>query len=148
MSLIQAQARFGTTPISILTPEAMGHNADLLAGLVRDIADYAPGITPEWLIESLVNGVVTGWLIDDRALGVTEIQMRPSQRVLFIAWLAGEGADDWLGDWLDALQHFAEATQCAGIELQGRRGFARKFPALVEHFGFKPLGVLYRAEVG
>ena len=129
--------------IQIVTPGLLPRIQDLLDA----IADSSYGFTRDWFLNALQSGRYTGWFLDGKALGMTEIHARPLQRVLFIAWLAGEGSDGWMERWLEYLKEYATINQCDAIEFTGRIGFERKFKDVLTRFPFKAKRVAMRMEM-
>lgn len=54
---------------------------------------------------------------------ITEIQDRPSERVLFVVFIAGDDMKSWMDDLAALLDEYAQANDCAAIEFNGRRGW-------------------------
>lgn len=85
------------------------------------------------------------WVIGDfQAIAVTEIQVRPLHKVLWVQFIAGDRVDDWLEDWEAVLEAFAKANDCLAVEFNGRRGwhkFQHKFK------DYKPVMTTYRREI-
>ena len=133
--------------IEVVTQRLLCEKAEIINPLLEEIADTSFGFHEATLIEGICSGATTGWLMNDKALGITEIHNRPLQRVLFISWLAGDNMDEWLAAWLSYLEDYARITQCVAIEFVGRIGFERKFVELKQQFPFRAERVAMRMEI-
>lgn len=69
------------------------------------------------------------WIVGDFiGLFITEIQVKPRIKTLFIRYLAGKDIATWHADACMVVEAFAKAHDCARIEAFGRPGW-RKFQA-------------------
>ena len=84
------------------------------------------------------------WQINDfQAVCLTQIQVRPTIKVLWIYYVAGEGMGEWIGDLIAVLKAFAAAKGCGRLEFSGRKGWIK---ALQPH-GFAGVSVTMRLEL-
>lgn len=126
-------------------PEEVPRLWPALALLLAPAIRRQSGHTLDDLRESFLNGTAQCWVVGDfQGAVVTSLQDYPQERVLYVQFLSGEGADEWLPDLVKVLNAFAEAEGCAAVEFVGRRGwrkFERAFP------DYKPRYTIYRREV-
>ncbi len=84
------------------------------------------------------------WVIGDfQGVVVTTIIDRPTHRVLYTPYLAGENMKEWLDDWIDVQDEYAQHNKCAAVEFSGRRGWLK---ALAHKPEFKPVRTIFRRE--
>ena len=113
----------------------------------------APAVTPhtgdtlESLCRELKRAKMQLWIIGApmKAAAITEIQVRPTQCVLWVRYLAGRDADEWRDDWATVMEEYARANNCAAIEWNGRPGWKKHRTA--KHQDYKAIGITYRREL-
>ena len=57
---------------------------------------------------------------------ITEVMQYPQRRILSIQYCTGSRLDEWMSDIIELLEQWAKTCGCDGMELTGRRGWARK----------------------
>ena len=79
--------------------------------------------------DDLVEGRKQLWIafedLDIKGIVVTRVVDYPHRRVLLIQFCAGDGLEEWRGPMLDLLEMYAMDVGCDGLELVGRKGWAR-----------------------
>lgn len=82
------------------------------------------GHTLQSVLTALQMAKMQLWVIGDfQGVVVTEIQDRPAQRVLFTPFLAGENMSEWLDEWCELQDAYAQHNGCAAVEFNGRKGW-------------------------
>lgn len=81
-------------------------------------------------LDSVRSQLLTGnaqlWVIGDfQGVVVTTIEDRPTQRVLFTPFLAGDNMAEWLDDWIEMQDSYAQYNDCAAVEFSGRKGWGK-----------------------
>ena len=93
---------------------------------------------------SLLSSHAQLWVVNDfQGVIVTTIEDRPTQRVLFTPFLAGDNMDEWLDDWIEVQDQYAQFHGCAAVEFSGRRGWNKIGESRPE---WKPIRTIFRRE--
>lgn len=92
--------------------------------LLQRVVTPDTGQTMQSVLTSLLMAKMQLWVIGNfQGVVVTEIQDRPSERILFTLYLAGENMKEWLDDWCDLQDEYARHNGCAAVEFNGRKGW-------------------------
>jgi hypothetical protein len=84
------------------------------------------------------------WVVGDfQGVIITTIEERPAHRVLFTTFLAGDHMDDWLSDWIDIQDQYAQHNGCVAVEFAGRKGWNKIGEKRPE---WKPIRTIFRRE--
>lgn len=102
-----------------------------------------------WSLDTLLTAFQTGhfqlWTIGDfKGVAATQIQLRPIEKVLWVQFIAGNDMDEWLDDWSETMDAFAQAHDCPAIEFSGRPGWKKineRYPQ------YKPILTTFRREL-
>jgi hypothetical protein len=109
-------------------------SCDFAAEWERCKAFLEPACDDGWTIEDVEREIrarrATFWPLEHSA-GVTQVQTRPSGRVLLI-WMAGGELDELLCH-LPAMENFARVHECTSIEVNGRPGWERVMSGYRKH---------------
>lgn len=66
------------------------------------------------------------WKINDwQAIAVTQIAVLPQHKTFNICYVAGDGIDEWLSDFVDRMHEYAAFTNCKYVEFYGRDGWRK-----------------------
>lgn len=126
-------------------PANIGNVWPMVEPLLRKAMRFGHGETLESIQDKLVSGHVQLWVIDHfLAIVGTSVVTRPDERLLFVDFLSGLQASNWIDDLTVVLEAFAISHQCSAIEFRGRRGwklFERRYR------DYKPLFTIYRKEL-
>lgn len=135
-------------PVKSVTLYSFGsHFNSKIHPLLFRIAETSDGFTVESLVQDIAEGNFVLWSIHDfKAIALTMLQVRPTQKVLFVPWLAGADMDDWVEDWLEHLKNHAKEAGADAVEFFGRPGY-EKYKALRERYPATILRNVYRMEV-
>lgn len=96
--------------------------------LLLRVVTPASGYTMPSLLEDLQAGRALMWAVWDGepvAVMVGYVQDRPTGRVLWIQFVAGDNMDSWLPALADDGTRFAQESGCVAIEFAGRRGWEK-----------------------
>ena len=112
--------------------------------LARAVKPVTGQSTDSVLLEVL-KGRFQLWVVGDlRGVVITQVQSRPTQRVVWIQFLAGDAMSEWLSDWIGVLEKYAVSLQCTAIEFNGRKGW-HKISA--DYPEYKPIMTLFRKDL-
>lgn len=99
----------------------------VMTGLLERVVDRVDsGQTVNDVLISVINWDMQAWKIGEwDALAVTRIAVMPKWKCLVVAYLAGDGMDEWFHDLMDVLEEYAHANHCRHVEVWGRRGWKK-----------------------
>jgi len=104
-------------------PPVWGIASDVLSRAV-DRGDF--GYDLEDLLKEILSRRMQLWMVGDgQAWAITQIQVYPRFKELLVAYLAGDGLDEWFDDLMDTLEAYARSHQCRHVEVFGRRGWKK-----------------------
>lgn len=83
------------------------------------------GYTTDDILSAIHKANMQLWLIDDRALAVTEIVQYPQFKTLSIKFVAGDRMERWFDEMISALSDFSKNFGCKYLEAYGRKGWAK-----------------------
>ena len=134
------------TPISGVLAHNIQPILHRVIPLLELVVKPATGYTIEAVINDLLTQQTALWVIGDfNAITITRIQDRPTGRVLWNEWMAGENMDDWVADWMTVQEAFARSLGCAAIEFAGRNGYKRKYNPTFNNF--RAIRTIFRCEL-
>lgn len=103
------------------------------------------GYNLDQVLTLLQTGAFQAWVIDDyKAVAVTYVVNRPLHNVLWVQFIAGKNADQWLKKLSKALRKAARKMDCKAVEFAGRRGWSRIKKDYPE---FREIYYIFRCEV-
>jgi hypothetical protein len=90
------------------------------------------------IYDKLINQEMQLWVVFDeegkiKCALTTEVVEYPIKKVCRIVTLGGVNLNDWVEQWLDMLERWAEENDCDSIETYCRKGFTKK----LEKFGYE-----------
>lgn len=92
--------------------------------LLARVVTRETGHTLQSVLTALQMARMQLWVIGQfQGVVVTEVQERPAEKVLFTLFLAGDNMKEWLDDWCELQDDFAQANGCAAVEFNGRKGW-------------------------
>ena len=85
------------------------------------------------------------WVVGDfEGVIVTNLDIRPKERVLWVRFMAGDNMNDWLDDWIVVQENYARHNGCTAIEFSGRKAWNRIHE---QHREYKPILTTFRREL-
>lgn len=142
-----SEAVFDTieTPIGGVQPHQVMAVWDRVEPLLRKVVKPQTGYTLDAVLTEVQLGTMQLWIIGDfRAAILTAIQNRPLHRVLWVQFMAGEGMDEWLDDWIAVQEEYAQFNDCKAIEFSGRKGWNKIYN---DHRDYRPVLTTFRKEL-
>lgn len=82
------------------------------------------GYTMQSVLNSLQLAKMQLWVIGNfQGVVITQIEDRPSQRILYTLFLAGNDMSEWIDEWCEVQDEYARHNGCAAVEFNGRKGW-------------------------
>ena len=104
------------------------------------------GVTLDHILTALQRALMQLWVVGDfRGVAVTSIEQRPTQKVLFTQYLAGENFSEWIEDWVELSENYARYHDCVAVEFAGRKGWTRYLRT--SHPEYKQVRTIMRREL-
>lgn len=129
--------------ITLVHPSNVRAMLQPVTALLESVANRR-GYTVEKILEPVLEMNAELWVVGQfDGVVVTQIIQRPLERILWVDWLAGENAKDWLPEWEEVQRNFAQKAGCTAVEFSGRLGW-KKYQDVAD---FKPIATLYRQEL-
>jgi len=133
------------TPIRWVPPDEVAEVWAQVGPMIARAILTRSGYTLNAVLRELLAGRTQLWVIGDfDGAVVTMVQNRPAQRVLWVLFMAGDGMDEWLDDWLQVQEKYALYAQCKAIEFSGRKGWHK---VAASRARYKPIMTLFRMEI-
>ena len=133
------------TPIGGVPAEQVMRVWQRVAPILKRALGPESGYTLESVLTELQLAQMQLWVVGDfQGVVVTQIKVLPTQKVLWVMFLAGEHMDDWLADWIQVQEEYARFNGCAAVEFSGRKGWNK---IAQKHKGYKPMWTIFRREL-
>lgn len=114
-------------------------------GLMQRVIKPETGYTLESVLTDLQLCRFNLWVIGEYVgAAITQIESRPTQRVLWLQFIAGDHMRDWLDDFIEFIEQYAQDNDCAAIEFSGRKGWNKIGE---RHPEYKPMWTTFRREL-
>lgn len=111
------------------------------APILETVITPDTGYNLDIIYRALLSGSLQLWVVDDfEGVVVTEIRIRPLDKILHATWLAGKNMRRWLRTVEETLEKFARHHECAQLVVEGRKGF-RSYEK--EFADYKPASTVY-----
>ena len=116
-----------------------------IEALLKKVVKPQTGFTIDAVVTGLQLGHMQLFVIGEfDGIAITNVQDRPLQRVLWVHFVAGENADEWIHQLHDALASYAREIGAEAIEFAGRPGWKKyqdQFP------DYRAVQVVWRKEL-
>lgn len=133
------------TPIGGVPSHAVMHVWDRVEPLLKRVVRPMTGFGILDVLNQLQLGNWQLWIIGDfQGAVVTNIDVRPLERILWVRFMAGDHMNDWLDDWIRVQEEYARLNGCAAVEFSGRKGWNRISES---HREYKPVLTTFRREL-
>lgn len=134
------------TPIGGVPSDKIMMVWDKVEPILRRVVKEDTGYSLQHVLTELQMAKMQLWVIGDfEAAAVTTVEDRPTQRVLFMLFIAGKNVEKWLSDWISVIEDYAQYHGCAAVEFSGRKGW-NKIAELKRYDGYKPIRTIVRRE--
>lgn len=141
---MDAAEKVESTPIGQVQPEQVMLVWDKVEPILARAVRPETGESLDSVRADLLMARSYLWVIGEfQGVVITTIIERPTQRVLFTPYLAGDNMREWLDDWIEVQKEYAEFNDCAAMEFSGRRGWLK---ALAHKPEWKPVRTIFRWE--
>jgi len=115
-----------TPPIFAVPTEHVALFWPRAEGLLRRVATRDSGYTLTSVMAELATGGLLLWSIRDfQAIACTKIVQRPTDKVLWVQFIAGDRMKEWVDDLVDVMETYAREYECTAIEACGRPGWKK-----------------------
>lgn len=76
----------------------------------------------------LASGRMSLWLIDDCAMGITQVQPFPNGKICVVFMCGGSGMKNWKSRFDEVVTNYARGMGCVAMTIHGRSGWERVYP--------------------
>ena len=112
--------------------------------LIPAIESVDSGFKEEDILQRLQVANMQLWVINEyEAAAVTQVQQYPQFKSALIVALGGENMNEWLDEFIEAVEKWASEIGCAYLEEYGRKGWER----VGKPRGWEPTYVVMRKAV-
>lgn len=134
------------TPIGGVPAEGVMLVWDRVEPLLRRVLKPVTGVTTDAVLTELQLAKMQLWVIGDfEAVAITSVNVRPLHKVLWVQYVAGDNMKNWLDDFIQVVESFAEHNDCVAVEFSGRQGWLRHLAR--DHAEYKPILTTMRREL-
>ena len=113
--------------------------------LFKRVVKPETGWSLKALLTALQLGYIQLWIIGNfQGVVTTQILERPTEKVLWVQFMAGKNMVDWLDDWIKVQEAFARDRSCSVVEFSGRKGWKK---ICETHVAYRPISTTFRREL-